>query len=205
MITSEPIEAIRAIQEWTEKTCTDENLKMGDYLTEEIYGRVTRFINYMLEAPNTIDDIRKKIPSGLSGASETKNALTQSEFNTMVSYETDGAKFDDLVLSLLHDTMECYIYKLISEGAKLAKNRGSDELNVGDVNTIRLKYFPVKDDPTEPELGGFFDLVVDKKSKSKKSKSKKSKSKKSKSKKSKSKRCPKGKRKNKKTRRCVKK
>jgi hypothetical protein len=200
MLTSEPIEAIHAIQEWTEKTCTDENLKMGDYLTEEIYGRVTRFINYMLEAPNTIDDIRKKIPSGLSCASKTKNALTQSEFNTMVSYETYGAKFDDSVLSLLHDTMECYIYKLISEGAKLAKNRGSEELNVGDVNTIRLKYFPVKDDPAEPELGGFFDLVMDKKSKSKKSKSKKSKSKKSKSK-----RCPKGKRKNKKTRRCVKK
>ena len=195
MLTSEPTEAIHAIQEWTEKTCTDENLKMGDYLTEEIYGRVTRFINYMLDKPNTIDDIRRKIPSGLSCASKTDNALTQSEFNTMVSYETYGASVDASILSLLHDTMECYIYKLISEGAQLAKKRGSEELNVGDVNTIRLKYFPVKDDPTEPELGSFFDLVVDKKSKSKKSKSKKSKSK----------RCPKGKRKNKKTRRCVKK
>jgi len=208
---TEPIDAIiHALQEWTKKTCTDENLKIGDYLTEEIYGRVTRFIDYMLEAPNTIADIRKKIPSGLSGASETKNALTQSEFNTIVSYTTPYAALDDSVLSLLHDTMECYISKLISEGAQLAKKRGSKELNVSDVNTIRLKYFPVKDDPAEPELGGFFDLVMDKKSrskklKSKKSTSKKSTSKKSKSKKSKSKRCPKGKRKNKKTRRCVKK
>ena len=210
MLTSEPIEAIHAIQEWTEKTCTDENLKMGDYLTEEINGRVTRFINYMLEAPNTIDDIRLKIPSGLSCASKTDNALTQFQFDKMVSYETYDAKIDASILSLLHDTVECYISKLISEGAQLAKKRGSKELNVSDVNTIRLKYFPVKDDPAEPELGGFFDLVMDKKSKSKKLKSnkstsKKSTSKKSKSKKSKSKRCPKGKRKNKKTRRCVKK
>ena len=202
---TEPIKAIRAMQKWTDKTCADENLKLGDYLTEEIYGRVTKFIDYMLEAPNTIADIRKKIPSGLSCASKTKNALTQSEFNTIVSYTTPYTALDDSVLSLLHDTMECYIYKLISEGAQLAKKRGSKELNVGDVNEIRLKYFPVKDDPNEPELGGFFDLVVDKKSKYKKLKSKKSKSKKSKSKKSKSKRCPKGKRKNKKTRRCVKK
>ena len=200
MLKSEPIEAIHAIQEWTEKTCTDENLKMGDYLTEEINGRVTRFINYMLEAPNAIDDIRRKIPNGLSCASKTDNALTQSEFNTMVSYETYDAKIDDSILSLLHNTVECYIYKLISEGAQIAKKRGSEELNVGDVNTIRLKYFPVKDDPTEPEIDTFLNLL-----KSKKSKSKKSKSKKSKSKKSKSKRCPKGKRKSKKTRRCVKK
>ena len=203
---TEPIEAIHAIQEWTKKTCTAEKLEMGDYLTEEINGTVTRFINYMLEEPNAITDIRKKIPSGLSDASETKNALSQYEFNTIVSYTTPYITLDDSVLSLLHDTMECYIYKLISEGAQLAKKRGSKELNVGDVNTIRLKYFPVKDDNDEPELGGFFDLVVDKRSKSKKSKSKsKSKSKKSKSKKSKSKRCPKGKRKNKKTRRCIKK
>ena len=203
---TEPIEAIHAIQEWTKKTCTAEKLEMGDYLTEEINGTVTRFINYMLEEPNAITDIRKKIPSGLSDASETKNALSQYEFNTIVSYTTPYITLDDSVLSLLHDTMECYIYKLISEGAQLAKKRGSKELNVGDVNTIRLKYFPVKDDNDEPELGGFFDLVVDKRSKSKKSKSKsKSKSKKSKSKKSKSKRCPTGKRKNKKTRRCIKK
>ena len=195
MLKSEPIEAIHAIQEWTEKTCTDENLKMGDYLTEEINGRVTRFINYMLEAPNTIDDIRLKIPSGLSCASKTDNALTQSQFDKMVSYETYDAKIDASILSLLHDTVECYISKLISEGAQLAKKRGSEELNVGDVNTIRLKYFPVKDDPTEPEIDTFLNLL----------KSKKSKSKKSKSKKSKSKRCPKGKRKSKKTRRCVKK
>ena len=200
MLKSEPIEAIHAIQEWTEKTCTDENLKMGDYLTEEINGRVTRFINYMLETPDTIDDIRRRIPNGLSCASKTDNALTQSEFNTMVSYETYDAKIDDSILSLLHNTVECYIYKLISEGAQIAKKRGSEELNVGDVNTIRLKYFPVKDDPTEPEIDTFLNLL-----KSKKSKSKKSKSKKSKSKKSKSKRCPKGKRKSKKTRRCVKK
>ena len=195
MLKSQPIKAIRAIDEWTEKTCAAEKLKMGDYLTEEINGRVTRFINYMLEAPNAIDDIRRKIPNGLSCASKTDNALTQSEFNTMVSYETYDAKIDDSILSLLHGTMECYIYKLISEGAQLAKKRGSEELNVGDVNTIRLKYFPVKDDPTEPEIDTFLNLL----------KSKKSKSKKSKSKKSKSKRCPKGKRKSKKTRRCVKK
>ena len=197
---TEPIESIDALQEWTEKTCASEKLKMGHYLTEEIYGRVTRFIDYMLEEPNTIADIRKKIPSGLSGASETNNALTQSEFNAIVSYTTPYIALDDSVLSLLHDTMEYYIYKLINEGAQLAKKRGSKELTVSDVNTIRLKYFPVKDDNNETELGGFFDLVVDKKSKSKKSKSKKSKSKKSKSK-----RCPKGKMKNKKTRRCVKK
>jgi len=200
MLTSQPTEAIHAIEEWTEKTCAAEKLKMGDYLTEEINGRVARFINYMLEAPNAIDDIRRRIPNGLSCASKTDNALTQSEFNTMVSYETYDAKIDDSILSLLHNTMECYIYKLISEGAQLAKKRGSEELNVGDVNTIRLKYFPVKDDPTEPEIDTFLNLL-----KSKKSKSKKSKSKKSKSKKSKSKRCPKGKRKSKKTRRCVKK
>ena len=202
MLKSEPIEVIHAIQEWTEKTCTDENLKMGDYLTEEINGRVTRFINYMLEAPNTIDDIRLKIPSGLSCASKTDNALTQFQFDKMVSYETYDAKIDASILSLLHDTVECYISKLISEGAQLAKKRGSKELNVSDVNTIRLKYFPVKDDPTEPEIDTF---LKSKKLKSNKSTSKKSKSKKSKSKKSKSKRCPKGKRKNKKTRRCVKK
>ena len=195
MLKSQPIKAIRAIDEWTEKTCAAEKLKMGDYLTEEINGRVTRFINYMLETPDTIDDIRRRIPNGLSCASKTDNALTQSEFNTMVSYETYDAKIDDSILSLLHGTMECYIYKLISEGAQLAKKRGSEELNVGDVNTIRLKYFPVKDDPTEPEIDTFLNLL----------KSKKSKSKKSKSKKSKSKRCPKGKRKSKKTRRCVKK
>ena len=72
-------------------------LKMGDYLTEEINGRVTRFINYMLEAPNAIDDIRRRIPNGLSCASKTDNALTQSEFNTMVSYETYDAKIDDSI------------------------------------------------------------------------------------------------------------
>jgi len=200
MLKSQPIKAIHAIEEWTKKTCAAEKLKMGEYLTEEINGRVTRFINYMLEAPNAIDDIRRRIPNGLSCASKTDNALTQSEFNTMVSYETYDAKIDDSILSLLHNTVECYIYKLISEGAQIAKKRGSEELNVGDVNTIRLKYFPVKDDPTEPEIDTFLNLL-----KSKKSKSKKSKSKKSKSKKSKSKRCPKGKRKSKKTRRCVKK
>ena len=200
MLKSQPIKAIRAIDEWTKKTCAAEKLKMGEYLTEEINGRVTRFINYMLETPDTIDDIRRRIPNGLSCASKTDNALTQSEFNTMVSYETYDAKIDDSILSLLHNTVECYIYKLISEGAQIAKKRGSEELNVGDVNTIRLKYFPVKDDPTEPEIDTFLNLL-----KSKKSKSKKSKSKKSKSKKSKSKRCPKGKRKSKKTRRCVKK
>ena len=195
MLKSQPIKAIRAIDEWTKKTCAAEKLKMGEYLTEEINGRVTRFINYMLETPDTIDDIRRRIPNGLSCASKTDNALTQSEFNTMVSYETYDAKIDDSILSLLHNTVECYIYKLISEGAQIAKKRGSEELNVGDVNTIRLKYFPVKDDPTEPEIDTFLNLL----------KSKKSKSKKSKSKKSKSKRCPKGKMKNKKTRRCVKK
>ena len=197
---TEPNQAIHSIKEWTKKNCTAENLEMGEYLTEEIYGRVTRFIDYMLEETNAIEDIRRKIPDGLSCASKTDNALTQSEFNTMVSYETYGVKFDDSILSLLHDTMECYIYKLIHEGAQLAEKNGSNELTVGNVNTVRLKYFPVKDDSAEPDISGFFDLVM-----SKKSKSKKSKSKKSKSKKSKSKRCPKGKRKSKKTRRCVKK
>ena len=186
---TEPIKAIRAIEEWTKKTCTDENLKMGDYVTEEIYGRVTRFIDYMLEEPNTIADIRKKIPNGLSRTSETTNALTQSEFNTLVSYTKSGVTVDDSVLLMLHATMECYIYKLIHEGAQLVKKRGSNELTVGDVNTIRLKYFPVKIENDEPELGEFFDLVVDKKIKSKKIKSK---------------RCPKGKRKNKRTHRCKK-
>ena len=187
---TEPNQAIHSIKEWTKKNCTAENLEMGEYLTEEIYGRVTRFIDYMLEEPNAIEDIRRKIPDGLSCASKTDNALTQSEFNTMVSYETYGVKFDDSILSLLHDTMECYIYKLIHEGAQLAEKNGSNELTVGNVNTVRLKYFPVKDDSAEPDISGFFDLVMSKKSKSKKSKSK---------------RCPKGKRKSKKTRRCVKK
>ena len=187
---TEPNQAIQSINEWTKTNCTAEKLKMGVYLTEEIYGRVTRFIDYMLEAPNTIDDIRRKIPVGLSCASKTDNALTQSEFNMIVSYTTPGNDLDDSILSLLHDTMECYIYKLIHEGAQLAKKRGSEELNVGDVNTVRLKYFPVKDDPSEPDVSGFFDVVMSKKSRSKKSRSKK---------------CPKGKRKNKKTRRCVKK
>jgi hypothetical protein len=45
---------------------------MGDYLTEEIYGTLTKFIWYMLKEPNAISDIRNKTPSGLSGACETR-------------------------------------------------------------------------------------------------------------------------------------
>ena len=66
-------------------------------------------LGILLEEPNAISDIRKKIPSGLSGACETDNVLTQIEFNTIVSYIATGIELDEPVLSLLHSTMECYI------------------------------------------------------------------------------------------------
>ena len=163
----EPINAIKAINKWTKQMCTIEKLKMGPYLTEEINGNVTRFIKYMLEESTKCADIWSKIPSEITCITKIHNALSQTEFNTIVSYIHPGIALDSTILIMLHNTTECYIYKLIHEGCQLSRINGSKVLTISDVNTIRLKYFPVKVNKDEPNFSGFFDLVMTKKIKTK--------------------------------------
>jgi len=136
-------EPIRAITKgWVSRMAHNENIRSSGLLSEEVRYKAIGFIRMMLTPPNTIGDIRAKIPRGLKGGISTEYALSEVEFMNLVIITIPEADVDDDILNLLHKSMESYLYQLFSKGAMLAKTQGDKSLQPKHITQIHYQYFP---------------------------------------------------------------
>ena len=135
-----PIYAIT--NNWIKNICHNHNIKSSYLNAEEIRGQARYFIETILEKTDLYENIDNKIPVELKKKINTKYALTQIEFEKIIIDLKNGHKYSEKILNLLHNSLECYLYKLIKEGSIVAKKAGSKILRPKDINEIRLFYFP---------------------------------------------------------------
>jgi len=140
LIKINPIYAIT--NNWIKNMCHNHNIKSSYLNAEEIRGQAKYFIETILEKTDLYQNIDNKIPVELKKKINTKYALTQIEFENIIIDLKNGHKYSEKILNLLHNSLECYLYKLIKKGSIVAKKAGSKILRPKDINEIRLFYFP---------------------------------------------------------------